>query len=221
MEAHRSSYILCGIDEAGRGPVLGPLVMSVVSIRAFNRSRLSRIGVKDSKSLSPAKRKKIYSKLMKLCEVDFIPVPPPKIDKWVLEKEGLNALEASTASKLLTPIQKKVEKIFIDTPSTPESFIRYLRKFDVNVDKVIAEPKADKRYPVVSAASIVAKVIRDRKIQEIAEDVGFQIGSGYPSSPKTRRSLENVLKKKPQYVRRSWKTVEKLGLKQKTLSVQD
>lgn len=212
-DTRNQQYILCGIDEAGRGPVLGPLVMSAVSIRVFNIPKLIRMGVRDSKALSPTKRKKIYTKLMKLCNVDFITVEPPKIDKWILEGEGLNALEACTASKLLKPVQKKVEKIFIDAPSTSESFTRYLEKFEVNIDKVVAEPKADKRRPVVSAASIIAKVIRDQKIQEIAKDVGFQVGSGYPSSPKTRRTLGKVLKKKPKYVRRSWKTVEKLGLK--------
>lgn len=204
--------LICGIDEAGRGPVVGPLVMARVCIESLKIPKLIKMGVKDSKALSSAHRRKLHKKLFDLCDTNFIAVPPPRIDKWVQEKEGLNALEAFTASKLLTPIQKEVKMIFIDSPSTPKSFTNYLKKFGVNLEKVIAESKADKKRPVVSAASIIAKEVRDQRIEEITKEMGFPIGSGYPSSPKTRQALKRILKKRPQYVRRSWKTVEKLGL---------
>lgn len=208
----KKDFFTCGIDEAGRGPVVGPLVISSVCIKALDIPKLIKIGVRDSKSLSSSKREAIYDKVLDITDSRYIIISPSQIDKWVLEKEGLNALEAFTISKLLTPIMERVNKIFIDAPSTPTSFNTYLKSFGVSSEKVVAEPKADLRRPVVGAASIVAKVIRDREIDKISQELGFSIGSGYPSSPTTLQKLPTILEKRPGYVRKSWKTLKRLGL---------
>lgn len=205
--------LICGVDEAGRGPVLGPMVIASVCIRHQDSLKLPKWGVKDSKALTASKREEIFQKITKKADVRYISIPPSTIDEWVLSREGLNALEAFTLTELLTPVMKKVRSVFVDAPSTPKSFREYIARFGLTSKKVIPEPKADKRRPVVSAASIIAKVIRDNLIKSMAEKLGFEIGSGYPSSPLTRRKLPAILKKEPDFVRKSWKTLEKLELK--------
>lgn len=209
--------LICGVDEAGRGPVLGPLVIAKVCIRDREMPKLTEIGVKDSKVLSSTKREEIYDKLEKSSFLDFafISIAPSIIDKWITERKGLNALEAATISKLIKPELKKCkcQRIFVDSPSTPASFTQELERFEGKTEKVLPETKADKKRLIVGAASIIAKVVRDKKIQRMAEELGISIGSGYPSSPKTRQNLPTVLERAPQYVRQSWKTLEKLELK--------
>lgn len=204
--------LVCGIDEAGRGPVLGPLVMAMVCIKPLSVPRFIEWGIRDSKELKPSERQVLYTKIKESSNVQSLCIQPKQIDNWILDGEGLNALEAYTISKLINPIQNRVSMIYVDSPSTPRSFHKYLKRYGVDSRKVIPEAKADKYRPVVSAASVVAKVKRDTKIQHMAKELGFAIGSGYPSSSTTRNTLPKILKKKPQFVRKSWKTLEKLDL---------
>ena len=88
--------------------------------------------------------------------------------------------------------------------------------------KIVAEHKADSKYIPVAAASILAKVTRDRAIEKLKEAYG-EIGSGYPSDPITRRFLEEYYKKHgvfPPIVRKSWKTLEKIEEKLKNKEAQ-
>jgi ribonuclease HII len=87
----------------------------------------------------------------------------------------------------------------------------------------VSEHKADRNFAVVSAASIIAKVERDREIAELAKTLGF-FGSGYPSDPRTVKFLEKCcqdLEEYPEYVRKSWRPARKIrdlrGSKQATL----
>lgn len=207
-----NSSLVCGIDEAGRGPVLGPLVMAIVCIKPLEPPKLIEWGVRDSKELKASERQVLDTKIKGISKVQSMCISPTQIDSWILDGEGLNALEAYTISRLIKTIKDRVNRIYVDAPSSPRSFYKYLKKYGVNSRNVIPEPKADKHRPVVSAASVVAKVKRDKKIKHIANELGFSIGSGYPSSPETRNILPKILKRKPKFVRKSWKTLEKMGL---------
>jgi ribonuclease HII len=84
--------------------------------------------------------------------------------------------------------------------------------------QIISEHKADKKYPIVSAASIIAKVERDKAIKEIEEKYG-EVGCGYPTDPKTIKFLEKYLKKYgkyPEFVRKSWKPAKRLKTEAKS-----
>ncbi len=201
--------LVIGVDEAGRGPVVGPMVMASVGVPPLNIIELLEMGVEDSKKLDPRTRETLFEKILNLAEYVAVAVIPPRlIDDWVLNKKGLNALEALAVSRLLEEIPPNNKfRVYIDAPSNVESYVRYLEKNGVY--NAIVENKADLYRPIVSAASIIAKVTRDRMIREIIEETGIDFGSGYPGDPKTKKHLRILLNKFPEYVRKSWKTVKK------------
>lgn len=210
--------LICGIDEAGRGPVVGPMVMCGVLIEKSEESLLKEIGVKDSKQLSPQQREAMFSKIKKAAKkVEVIILSPQEIDE-ALNAEGtnLNWLEADNMVKILNKLRPGIA--YLDCPSNNiMAFTNYLRtKLDIKIE-LHPEHKADERYPVVSAASVIAKVTRDREIEKIKKKIGIDLGSGYPADPVTKRFLEENWQKYPEIFRRSWasyKTVaKKLGQK--------
>jgi len=208
--------VVGGVDEAGRGSLVGPLVVAGVSVQASKLHLLVEAGVKDSKLLSPSARSRLYELILAVAEkVHVVEVPPREVDKYVLHGKRLrrlNYLEVEAMAKVVSEIGVKV--VYVDSPDVkPERFaenIRALLKSDV---KVIAEHHADRRYPVVSAASVVAKVTRDRRIRELEQAYG-EIGSGYPSDPRTRAFVRSWLESRgspPDFVRVSWKTLKGLS----------
>ncbi|MGQ4891970.1 MAG: ribonuclease HII [Candidatus Njordarchaeia archaeon] len=203
------SRLVIGVDEAGRGPVVGPMVIACAGFEPLNVYSLIGVGVADSKLLSRHVREKIFASIFNIANFIAVGVVDPSvIDSWVLNGKGLNRLEAKVIKGLLDLVPRDhVWKVFIDAPSNVESFSRYL--MEEGLVGFVAENKADVSRPVVSAASIVAKVIRDRLIDELKREIGVDFGSGYPGDPKTRRHLKFLLKKHPSLVRHSWKTVEK------------
>ncbi|NVM01048.1 MAG: ribonuclease HII [Candidatus Helarchaeota archaeon] len=213
--------IIAGIDEAGRGPLFGPMVMAIVAIKKNEQGFLVDLGVKDSKQLTPEKRTKISSKLKKTINYEIVSISPEEIDNALISKElNLNWLEAIKSSELLIALNKriKIDKLYLDCPSNNiKAYTKYLKNYISTLSKsvkpqIIAEFKADEIYPVVSAASILAKVERDREIQKLKEEYG-DLGSGYPSDEKTRKFLKNWIKKHndlPPFVRKTWKTVKNI-----------
>lgn len=210
-----SGPLITGIDEAGRGPVIGPMVIACVSIPKdkfdeMNKLLLS-IGVKDSKLLSKRKREELFSELMHhLPSVIVAYISPKIIDEYTIRNE-YNWLEAKVISKLLSLVSN-TETAYIDAPSSSEDFERKIRRCLMGEfpRELVVEKQADKKYSIVSAASIVAKVLRDRAIKKIKEELKIDFGSGYPSDPKTREALPIILKIKPEIVRKSWKTIRRL-----------
>jgi len=199
----KSSSIVLGVDEAGRGPVIGPMVIACYGIEPIKTLDLLNLGVDDSKKLSVSKREELYNTLIDIASLVRIAIIPPKIiDKWVAKGNGLNELEALMIAKLCRGIVNEITSLFIDSPSNPESFGKYLKKYGLG--KFKAENKADSSRPVVAAASIIAKVLRDRIIKLLKKIIGIDFGSGYPSDPKTRRLIPVLLKKYPLLVRKSW-----------------
>jgi ribonuclease HII len=205
--------IIAGIDEAGRGPVIGPMVMAVAVIEKKDEEKLGMLGVKDSKQLSKIERETQLPEIKKiLLEHYTLHIQPDEIDRMV-EKKGLNELEAMKAAKLLNMLKHKPKVVYIDSPDVVMAdFGKRIEKYiDFNV-KIISEHKADENYPIVSAASIIAKVERDAEIEKLCKIYG-QIGSGYSHDPDTITFLKKYFlqnNRLPDFARKSWQTSKDL-----------
>jgi len=203
--------IVAGVDEAGRGSVIGPLVVSGISASTSAIEELARMGVKDSKQLSPAQRSKLYPQILKLCKnVSTEVLAPSDIDKYVEPKirlKGLNYLEALSIAKILSSLDAEVS--YVDSCDVnPKRFAKIISDIMKKKQRLVVSHHADEIYTSVSAASIVAKVTRDRHVQKIGRKYG-DIGSGYPSDPQTIEFLQKWVKRElsvPPFARRSWKT---------------
>lgn len=188
-----------GVDEAGRGPVIGPLV--VCAFASVSQSDLQELGVKDSKDLSVKKREELYDILSKMPHSVVI-CPPERIDN----SNNLNTLETILFAEALSTMPDG--EIMLDACDVDaERFARNVSK--LSNKQCQAEHKADENHPEVSAASIIAKVTRDRIIQQLSDEIGIELGSGYPSDPKTKLAVKELVKgEKPhECLRWSWKTV--------------
>jgi len=194
-----------GIDEAGRGPVIGPMVICGVLADEESIRKLVEIGVRDSKLLRPNRRKELSEKVKDVV-IDYIllEISPKEIDSAVLGR-GLNRLEAKKMAYIISKFDFDIA--IVDAPGRkPERFGYMLKR--LTGKEVIAENFADRRYPVVSAASILAKVRRDEIIREYGEIYG-DIGSGYSSDKRTVIFLKRYMEEHgdlPEIVRRSWRT---------------
>lgn len=202
---------LAGIDEAGRGPVIGPMVIAAVVVDERNVSKLEELGVKDSKKLTSKRRERLFDEIIALLE-DYVILElwPEEIDS----RQGtLNEFEVENFVKALNSLKVRPDVIYIDAADVKEArFGEDIRKRLDFEAKIIAEHKADDKFVPVSAASIIAKVTRDRAIEKLKERYG-EIGSGYPSDPRTRTFLEEYYREHgefPPIVRRSWKTLKKI-----------
>jgi ribonuclease HII len=204
-----------GIDEAGRGCIIGPMVIALTIINPMEEYKLKEIGVRDSKLLSKNKRKRLYFKIKKICKIKKVKIPAQKINELMQEK-NLNEIEAYYCAKLLNSTNCK--KVYIDSPDPePTKFEKRIRKYLKNNNiEIIAQNKADDIYPIVGAASIIAKYTRDKEIEIIKKEVG-DFNSGYTADPKTIEFLEKNLNepKLQKYIRKKWITLQKL--KQKSI----
>ncbi len=199
--------LVCGVDDAGRGSVLGPLVIAGISIEQKNIKQLVKIGVKDSKQLSPQLREKLYEQILSLVEGYHVAkILPKTIDKSV-SKNLLNQLEANYMAKVIKKLQ--ANSSYVDSCDVnPKRFGLYISNL-AKTGKIISSHHADRKYPVVSAASIIAKVNRDREIEKLRKN--HALGSGYPSDPKTMKFIKEWVSQNgdvPVFVRKSWKPVK-------------
>ena len=198
--------LICGVEEAGRGPVIGPLVMCGVLIKEEDEDKLKNIKVKDSKLLTPNQRERLYFKIKKIAKrYKLILLQPYEVDEALnSDSMNLNWLEADNMAKIINEL--KPDKAYIDCPSNNiKKFVEYLKKKieKKNID-LVAEHKADVKYPVVSAASILAKVTRDWEIEKIKKKIKQDFGSGYTSDPRTVKFLKENYEKYPDIFRKSW-----------------
>jgi len=182
--------LLCGIDEAGRGPVLGPMIMAGVTLDEGAVVNLTEMGVKDSKLLSREERESLFLKILGVVRsYKIVSISPEAIDAAV-EGNNLNKLEARTTCEIINELLPA--KVWIDLPDrNAERYCEIIRSNLVDKKTVlIAEHKADLNYVIVGAASILAKVTRDRYIELLKEQFGEDFGSGYMSDKKTQDFLE-------------------------------
>ena len=188
-----------GVDEAGRGSVIGPLV--VCSFASVSNSDLLRLGVKDSKDLSKKRRTELFDVLSEMPH-NVIICSPERIDN----SNNLNQLEVELFAEALSVMPNG--EIMLDACDVDaERFAKNVSTIS-NLD-CKAEHKADENHPEVGAASIIAKVTRDRCIEELSEKLGIDLGSGYPSDPKTKDAVKKLVEGKYPHecLRWSWKTV--------------
>jgi|FLOH01.1.fsa_nt_gi ribonuclease HII len=204
--------LIGGIDEAGRGPAIGPMVMAIASIRKEDEFKLQSIGVKDSKLLSKKKRDELYFIIKDICRTAVIKISPEEVDEAVnSSSDNLNWLEARTSAKLIKKVPSN--QVVLDCPSTNlSSYKEYIQnRINNKKIKIIVEHKADLNHLIVGAASIIAKVERDREIEKIKEEIGKDFGSGYSSDPDTQGFIERFWNH-PEYskfMRKSWDTWKK------------
>ncbi|MBU1975248.1 MAG: ribonuclease HII [Nanoarchaeota archaeon] len=205
--------LLAGIDEAGRGPIIGPMVIAICMIDEDSEFELKSLGVKDSKLLSERQREKLFLVIKSMCKNKIVVVHPKEIDAAVESKtSNLNWLEADHSAKLIKAIRP--DKVVLDCPSNNiQAFTDYVRsKLPTNMKdvKVISEHKADFNHPIVAAASILAKVTREREIQKIKEMYKVHFGSGYPSDPETKEFVQDNWHVYPIF-RKSWETYKRVA----------
>lgn len=201
---------ILGIDEAGRGSVLGPMVIAGVVVPEKMEKVLERMGVKDSKRLTPNRRTILSRKLKKMFDYEIVVISAREIDEMRADGINLNEIEKNAMESILLKI--KPEKAIVDAVDVKAERFQNNLCNDTGVD-VVAEHKADDKYIEVSAASIIAKAERDKQISEINKEFikSGGIGSGYPSDPKTKDFLTKyTYDEMPDFVRRSWATVAKM-----------
>ncbi|MHA1584963.1 MAG: ribonuclease HII, partial [Promethearchaeota archaeon] len=208
--------IIAGLDEAGRGPVIGPLVIGCALIKEENLHLLDEIGVDDSKKLSPKKRSEMAGKIRGICDLaETLVITSQEINVLHdIQHLTLNKIEEIHFGKLLNSLSMKPDKIYLDACDTVEErfgiSIGKLLKFKPK--KIISKHRGDSIFTVVGASSILAKTVRDEIIEEYKLKYG-NIGSGYPSDPSTKVYLDEYYsthRKFPPIVRTWWKTAENI-----------
>ncbi len=180
-------------------------------IEEYRSNDLEKIGVKDSKLLTPNQREIMEPRIKKISKnYSYSILSPENIDKAVRIGKKLNFLEAKTMADLIARLKPDV--VYVDAVGQiAERFAFHIcRNYKMDT-KIIAEHKADTKYPVVSAASILAKVKRDAIISKLKTRYG-NFGSGYPSDQKTEKFIKEWIKKfgkAPPFARKSWATIRK------------
>lgn len=212
MMRDMSSLCIAGVDEAGRGPVIGPLVIAGIVVKEEHSEALVEWGVRDSKDLTRRKREALELSIRRIAlQVEVMEISAAEIDTRRSAKRSLNDLEAEWMAIILQHLQWDVA--YVDAADVVAE--RYGRTIQARLETektIVSEHKADQNYPVVAAASILAKVRRDRRISELHNRYG-DFGSGYPSDPLTRRFLREWIAKYgtfPEIVRHSWETARKI-----------
>ena len=207
-----SLHGIAGIDEAGRGPMIGPLVVCGVLLENGIVEKLHNFGVKDSKTLTPKKRESLTAEIKKLAsEIEVQSISAYQIDQSRRRGITLNEIEVDLFSVVVKKLRPEI--VYLDAADV------IAERFGENIGersgllkegcRFISEHKADAKYTVVAAASIIAKTKRDSVIENYHEIYG-DFGSGYPSDPKTVEFVRSLVikgEKLPDIVRRSWESV--------------
>ncbi len=208
--------MIAGIDEAGRGAVLGPLCIALV---CGEEEDFKSLELADSKLLTRSEREELYPEIRKKFYAAHVLIHAPELNE-LMKRFSLNEIEAMKAAYLVNEMPSAPELIYVDSPDPhADSFrLRMLRHMSRDMN-ICAEHKADFNYPVVSAASIVAKVLRDWEIDKIRDEIGVDFSSGYPSDNSTIAAVKHMLKTEDgkKYVRMRWSTVERIMANQKKL----
>ena len=202
--------MICGVDEAGKGPVVGPMVVAAVAVE--NAKDIQDLGVKDSKQLTPAKRKELANIIKKKFTFAVEIIEAEKVDEYRKQKK-LNDLNREAFEKLISKLDPNVA--YVDAADVNEHrFGKRIKEklTNENDTDVISMHKADAKISVVAAASIIAKETREEEIRKLKKGIG-DFGSGYPSDERTIKFLKSFYAdngKWPTGTRKSWKTVERI-----------
>ena len=210
LPINNSGVLIGGVDEAGRGSIIGPLIVAGISLKESVVSKLRKMGVKDSKMLTPQTRAILFSQIIHLVDsLCIYKIDCSEVDDSVFLNR-LNKLEAEAMALVINNIQ--ADRVYIDScdinPKRYRDCIECL--LTPYKPKLYSMHRADSLNIVVSAASIIAKVVRDKEIQEIRK-IHHNIGSGYPSDEKTMHFITSWVaryKCAPQFARKSWKPLK-------------
>lgn len=188
--------MILGIDDAGRGPVIGPMILAGCLVDEATEKEFKKLGIKDSKELTPKRREFLANIIREKAETFEIAIAyPNEIDDKLENGTNLNHLEAIKIAAIINKINKgyKRIKVIIDCPSVGIAKWADMLKMKIeNLSnlEIVCEHKADKNHVSVSAASILAKSTREKEMDKLREKYGTQIGSGYTSDPATIKFLE-------------------------------
>jgi ribonuclease HII len=200
-----------GVDEAGRGSFVGPLVVGGFAVDDPDLESIRAAGARDSKELTPAARNEVYARLVRLGDVTSVALTPRVVDRAV-RYGGLNDLEAEAFGTVIRRLGG--EEARVDACDTNEA--RFGRRVSARAGggtRIISRHHADRDDPLVGAASIVAKVRRDRALARLRENLGVEIGSGYPSDAQTVEFVRTHLQRvegAPIWLRISWATMTRV-----------
>lgn len=197
-----------GVDEAGRGPVIGPMVVCGVAVPEDMLPSLGAMGLKDSKKLTAKKREEFALTLKEACRYEIAVLHPHEIDARASSEDTLNQLEVRCFGRILKAVKPAVAYLDACDVNAARFGLNVGKELDFELE-IVSAHEADSKYPIVSAASIIAKVHRDALVQEISEQMGEDVGSGYPSDPVTINFLKDYYKKNkclPDCARKTWKT---------------
>lgn len=201
--------------------MIGPMVIAGVVIDEKDEKKLKALGVRDSKKLSPKQRETLAPQIEKIARnIVVLSVPSCKINTYMEKGINLNKIEAMKMAEIINTIPG-CKKIYIDSLSPPykkESKKKFITKFEKSIRKYISNKNVkmtvknhlDEIRIVVSAASVIAKVQRDKTVDKIKQEVNFDFGNGYPYHVKTIKFLEKTLQKdsKPSpHIRWQWSSV--------------
>jgi ribonuclease HII len=206
-----SAERVLGIDEAGRGSVLGPLVVGGFLCASDWVDSLREHGVRDSKLLSPERRDQVYAKLAGIGELTSVALLPRTIDRYVA-RGGLNELELESFARVVRRLRPDVAFVDACDPDAQRFGQRLAARVGGAV-RVVSRHKADRDFPIVGAASIVAKVRRDAAIERLRRAAGEEIGCGYPHDPATQACVLRHARDGgavPTWMRRNWETVQRV-----------
>jgi ribonuclease HII len=214
-----------GVDEAGRGPVIGPLVIAIVTIA--DTTSLNNLSIKDSKKCSPSQRERLKQSIEQVADQTNVLVVSASDIDTMRKTMTLNQLEVYAFSKLIS--QAKPDICYVDSADVNANrFAENIHEQLTYDPKIISQHKADSLYPIVSAASIIAKTTRDEMIskieKELSKSLNLPLGSGYPADPITQKFLQTWLKQYgtlPPNIRLSWKTAQTLINQSKTKSLDE
>ena len=198
--------LVCGVDDAGRGSVLGPLVIAGIVIKQTKINQLKKQGIRDSKKLTPLARERLYKKIINIVDDYYVTRISPKIIDKSVFNHSLNHLEARYMAKVISKLSPSIA--FVDSCDVnPRRFGKEISKLTSH-SKIKSYHHADSKFVVVSAASILAKVSRDRAITRLRKK--YTVGSGYPSDPKTKAFIKKSIKRNMPltFIRKSWKPVQ-------------
>lgn len=205
--------LLLGIDEAGKGPVIGSMFVAGLVVDQEKLFDLAAIGVKDSKQLSPERRSILAKKIERIAFDKYILEVHPGIIDELRQIMTMNDIMVRCFSQVLVRLSS-ANRAILDAADVNEArFGERVRMASGTSMEILAEHKADQNHPVVSAASILAKVRRDESIRELEHSLNCIIGSGYPNDPKTVEFLRRWTREHgelPPFVRRTWVTAERI-----------
>tara|TARA_B100001758_G_scaffold161836_1_gene139573 strand:- start:237 stop:881 length:645 start_codon:yes stop_codon:yes gene_type:complete len=202
--------MICGVDEAGKGPVIGPLVVAAVAVK--NAKDIQDLGVKDSKQLNPVKRKELSNIIKDKFDYTIEIIEAEKVDEY-RKQNRLNDLNREAFEKLISKLNPNVA--YVDAADVNEHrFGKQIKEklTNENDTDIISMHKADEKIDVVAAASIIAKETREEEIKRLKKKIG-DFGSGYPSDERTIKFLKSFYAdngKWPTGTRKSWKTIERI-----------